>query len=56
MWDSFLSIEFDRYGFTIDSYYFYFSLSWLAIGVISAAAIAYRIYKHYKADYPMYKI
>lgn len=45
MWDSFLSIEFDDYGFTIDSYWFYLSLSWLAIGVIATALVGYKIYK-----------
>ena len=56
MWDSFLSIEFDEYGFTINSAPFYLSLSWgfIAVGVIGL--IGYRIYKHYKADYPLYKI
>lgn len=44
MWDSFLSIEFDRYGFTIDSYWFYLSLSWQIIGILTGLIIARRFY------------
>jgi hypothetical protein len=44
MWDSFLSIELDRYGFTIDSYYFYLSLSWQFIAVVAGLIIARRFY------------
>jgi hypothetical protein len=48
MWDSFLSIEFDRYGFSIDSAPFYFSISWGMIAVIGVAIVALRIRKNLK--------
>jgi hypothetical protein len=48
MWDSFLSIEFDRYGFSISSDPFYFSISWGMIAVIGVAIVALRIRKNLK--------
>lgn len=44
MWDSFLEIHFDRYGFTIDSMPFYLSLSWGFIAVLTGLIIARRFY------------
>jgi hypothetical protein len=46
MWDSFLSIEFDSYGFTLDSYWFYVSLSWQMLLVSAVVFIGYRIYRN----------
>ena len=48
MWDSFLSIELDGYGFTIDSYWFYLSLSWQIIALSAAAIVAYKVYKWWR--------
>ena len=48
MWDSFLSIELDSYGFTIDSYWFYVSLSWQMLLVSAVAFVGYKIYKRSK--------
>ncbi len=44
MWDSFLSIELDGYGFTINSSPFYLSLSWGFIAVLTGLIIARRFY------------
>jgi hypothetical protein len=48
MWDSFLSVEFDRYGFSISSDPFYLSISWGMIAVIGVAIVALRIRKNLK--------
>lgn len=45
MWDSFLSLEFDRYGFTIDSYWAYLSLSWGFLALSAVIFIGYRIFR-----------
>lgn len=43
--DKYLGLEFDRFGFSIDSAYVYVSLSWGAIITAAVILIAYKIYK-----------
>ena len=44
--DKFLGIELDGYGFTIDSYWAYISLSWRFIATALLVSVGYKIYKH----------
>ena len=46
--DKFLGIELDGYGFTIDSYWAYISLSWQILATATIALIVYKIYKNRK--------
>ena len=42
--DKFIGIELDKFGFVVDSYWFYLSISWELIGIVTALIIARRIY------------
>ena len=42
--DKFISVELDRFGFMIDSYWFYLSISWQLIGIGIALVVARRFY------------
>ena len=47
--DKYLGIEFDKYGFSLDSAYVYVSLSWGALAVLLVSVVGYRIIKSRKA-------
>ena len=46
--DSFLSFEFDKWGFSVDSAPVYLSLSWSSLIVLGIEFIGYKIYKRNK--------
>lgn len=54
--DKYLEIELDSWGFTFSTAQVYFSLSWLGLGIVALGVIAYKVYKHYKADTPLIRI
>ena len=41
--DRYLTIALDNYGLMIDTAQFYFSLSWLGIGLVVFGIIAYKV-------------
>ena len=43
--DKFLGIELDGYGFTIDSYWAYISLSWQLLATAALVIVAYKLYR-----------
>ena len=46
--DKYLGLEFDQFGFTIDSAYVYISLSWGFMLTAVLVGVAYKIYKRSK--------
>ena len=48
MYDNWLSIEFDKWGFTIDAAPFYLSITWGLLIVVGAAVVAYKVWKNYR--------
>ena len=48
MWDSFLSLEFDRYGITLSSEPVYLFFSWGSLIVVGLAIVALKVRKNRK--------
>jgi hypothetical protein len=46
--DTYLTIELDQYGLTIDGAQGYLSVTWLLMGIVAVSVVAYKVWKNRK--------